>query len=100
MLHIYIIKSLPPSDFNEPHSTSRPVPVPPPPSTQDKLTRDLTRNFYELSVLSSARFHLDRCESIGIDPVLPLHLSAVDAMRFCVDCDWDDEAYGGERGPE
>jgi mediator of RNA polymerase II transcription subunit 13 len=100
MLRIYIIKALHPLDFNDPHSTSSPAPIHAPPSTQDDLTRDLTRNFYELSVLSSARFHLDRCESVGIDSVLPLHLSAVDSMRFCVDCDWDDEMCSGERGSE
>ncbi|KAJ2926208.1 hypothetical protein H1R20_g10879, partial [Candolleomyces eurysporus] len=72
MLHIHVLKHLHPPGYPD-------TQLPPEASLQEEITR----NFYELSVLSAIRFRLDR------NPVLPFHLAAVESMRSCLDCDWD-----------
>ncbi|KAJ3540572.1 hypothetical protein NMY22_g4236 [Coprinellus aureogranulatus] len=101
MLQIHILKTIHPTDYVEPLSIPSTVPDTTPHSplqAEAHLIQDLTKNFYELSLLSSARFHLDRSEAAGIDPVLPLHLSAVEVMRFCVEYEWDGEATDAATG--
>lgn len=50
------------------------------------LLEDITRNYYELSVLSQTRWKLD---GIGKHKGLPFHLAAIEAMRMALDKDWD-----------
>lgn len=45
---------------------------------------DLTRSFYELSVLARERWHLD---SRGAHPSLPFHLAALEVMRAALACE-------------
>ncbi|KAF6742619.1 mediator complex subunit 13 C-terminal-domain-containing protein [Ephemerocybe angulata] len=70
MLHIHVLKHLHTAGASEHNSLS-------------DLQVDITRNFYELAVLSNTRFRLDK------SPILPFHLAAIDSMRFCLDCDWE-----------
>jgi len=51
-----------------------------------QLLEDVTRNYYELSVLSKARWKLD---GTGGHKGLPFHLAAIDAMRMALDRDWE-----------
>jgi mediator of RNA polymerase II transcription subunit 13 len=81
MIHIHL--------FGTYHSTSYLLPTSQPSSTvlNDKqLLEDVTRNYYELSVLSTTRWKLD---GIGGHKGLPFHLAATDAMRMALDQDWD-----------
>jgi mediator of RNA polymerase II transcription subunit 13 len=55
-------------------------------SDDKQLLEDVTRNYYELSVLSKTRWKLD---GMGGHEGLPFHLAATDAMRMALDQDWD-----------
>ena len=57
-----------------------------------KLHADITRNFHELAVLARARWRL------GVNPLLPFHLAAVEAMRIALDCDWDRDRWDNVNG--
>jgi mediator of RNA polymerase II transcription subunit 13 len=50
-----------------------------------QLHADITKSYYELSVLSAARWRLAQMGSA--DPILPFHLAAVDAMRAALERD-------------
>jgi mediator of RNA polymerase II transcription subunit 13 len=80
MLHIHLLHVVSPLT-----STSM--------STADEvyqLHADITRNFHELAVLASARWRL--C----VNPLLPFHLAAVEAMRIALDRDRDRDGCDGE----
>jgi len=56
-----------------------------PGSLPEKQTHeDLTRSFYELSVLARERWHLD---SRGAHPSLPFHLAALEVMCAALACE-------------
>jgi mediator of RNA polymerase II transcription subunit 13 len=82
MIHIHLLRTY--------HSASYLPPTPSQPASaifDDKqLLEDVTRNYYELSVLSKTRWKLD---GIGGHKGLPFHLAATDAMRMALDRDWD-----------
>lgn len=50
------------------------------------LLQDMTRNYYDLAVLTKVRHRLD---GVGGHKGLPLHLAAVDAMRMALDREWE-----------
>jgi len=60
---------------------------------EKQLLADLTRNYYELSVLAKARWNLD---GLGGHKGLPFHLAATDAVRMALDKDWDISEGGSE----
>ncbi|TFK64911.1 hypothetical protein BDN72DRAFT_825113 [Pluteus cervinus] len=71
MLHIHLLET-----FHTPtasHSSAS--------RDESQLHSDLTRNYYELSVLSRSRWGLNT------NPILPFHLGAVEAMRVALDRD-------------
>jgi len=53
---------------------------------EKQLLADVTRNYYDLAVLSDVRWKLD---GMGGHKGLPFHLSATDAMRMALDKDCD-----------
>ncbi len=60
---------------------------------EKQLLADLTRNYYELSVLSKARWNLD---GLGGHKGLPFHLAATDAVRMALDKNWEKFEGGSE----
>ncbi|KAF9458006.1 mediator complex subunit 13 C-terminal-domain-containing protein [Collybia nuda] len=72
MLHIHLLHIFP--------SLSSPAP-PPTPKEISQLHIEITRSFYELSVLADTRWNL------RANPLLPFHLAAVEAMRIALDRD-------------
>ncbi|SJL01409.1 uncharacterized protein ARMOST_04731 [Armillaria ostoyae] len=50
-----------------------------PASDYNRLLRDITHSYYALSVLSSLKWRMK-----GVNPILPSHLGAVEAMRTAV----------------
>jgi mediator of RNA polymerase II transcription subunit 13 len=82
MIHIHLLRTY--------HSACNPPPIPSQTASailDDKqLLEDVTRNYYELSVLSKARWNLD---GVGGHKGLPFHLAATDAKRMAFDRDWD-----------
>jgi mediator of RNA polymerase II transcription subunit 13 len=71
MLHLHLLHIFP----------ALPLLSPPPTKEISELHSDITRNFYELSVLAGTRWHL------SVNPLLPFHLAAVEAMRIALDRD-------------
>ncbi|KAF7290083.1 Mediator of RNA polymerase II transcription subunit 13 [Mycena chlorophos] len=65
MLHIALLDALPRSRVSS--------------TGVEELHRDITLSFHELTVLAAARWRLSA--SAGVDPLLPFHLAAVDAMK-------------------
>jgi len=57
-----------------------------------KLCTDITHNFHELAVLTAARW------LPGVNPLLPFHLAAVEAMRLALDRDWEKVLCDGVPG--
>lgn len=66
MLHIHLLHALQ-------HPTT--------PLDKDTLHSDITDNYHELAVLAGSRWKL------GVNPILPFHLAAVEAMRIALDRD-------------
>lgn len=62
-------------------------------SDDKQFLADVTRNYYELSVLSKTRWKLD---GISGNTGLPFHLAATDAMSMALDKDWDVFDSNGE----
>ncbi|KAJ7647889.1 mediator complex subunit 13 C-terminal-domain-containing protein [Roridomyces roridus] len=52
-------------------------------AADEGLMKDITRSFHSLSVLASARWRLAQ----AVDPILPFHLAAVEAMRSALERD-------------
>ena len=82
MIHIHLLRTYH-SAPDLPPTASQPAPAI---SDDKQLLEDVTRNYYELSVLSKARWKLD---GVGGHEGLPFHLAATDAMRMALDRDWD-----------
>ncbi|KAG2014008.1 hypothetical protein CC2G_010861 [Coprinopsis cinerea AmutBmut pab1-1] len=91
MVHIHLLKSFHSVSSNSPHPTD------------EETHRELTRNFFELGVLSCARRVGGSQSGFGgpvagaeigatnpnANPMLPYHLAAVDSMWRCLDVDWE-----------
>jgi mediator of RNA polymerase II transcription subunit 13 len=87
MLHIHLLHVIPPVSSLLSPSTAT--------TTADevsKLHADITRNFHELAVLAGARWRL------GVNPLLPFHLAAVEAMRIALDRDRGRDGWDGADG--
>ncbi|KAG6845845.1 hypothetical protein H0H87_002536 [Tephrocybe sp. NHM501043] len=69
MLHLHLLHTIQP-----PSATA-------PPDDIFTLHTAIAQNFHELAVLARARWRLD------VDPALPFHLAAVDAMRIALERD-------------
>ena len=84
MLHIHLHHVIPPLSSISSSLTAT--------STANELSKlhtDITRNFHELAVLAGARWRL------GVNPLLPFHLGAVEAMRIALE---HDGQYGVDGG--
>ncbi|KAF8901743.1 hypothetical protein CPB84DRAFT_1747003 [Gymnopilus junonius] len=74
MIHIHLLQTV--------HSASQAVTSAHVPG-DDQLLQDVTRNYYELAVLSKTKWKLDAHRG------LPFHIAAVEAMRVALEKDWD-----------
>ena len=82
MTHIHLFRTYNSASSSQSRQTQLGSAVP----DEKQLLSDVTRNYYELSVLSNVRWKLD---GMGGHHGLPFHLSATDAMRMALDKDWD-----------
>jgi mediator of RNA polymerase II transcription subunit 13 len=82
MVHIHLLRTYH-SASNIPPTLSQSASAIP---DDKQLLEDVTRNYYELSVLAKTRWKLD---GVGGHNGLPFHLAATDAMRMALDRDWD-----------